>query len=56
VSDRTGGMTVVDQLDVTHDERNQRQWAQAYQKPKNATVVWEINIARWKEILFSVLK
>ncbi|MBL8117758.1 MAG: nucleoside hydrolase [Anaerolineae bacterium] len=56
VSDLTRGMTVVDQLDVTHDERNQRQWAQAYQKPKNATVVWEINIARWKEILFSVLK
>ena len=42
-SDLTRGMTVVDQLGVLD-------------KKPNITVVWEIDIPRWKEILYSCLK
>ncbi|MDB9439561.1 nucleoside hydrolase [Dolichospermum lemmermannii CS-548] len=42
-SDLTRGMTVVDQLGVLD-------------KQPNITVVWEIDIPRWKEILYSCLK
>ena len=40
--EQTRGMTVVDQLGVTR-------------KPANATVCWEIDVSRWKELLFSSL-
>lgn len=43
VSTITGGMTVVDQLDVTDKE-------------KNINVCWEIDVQRWKELLYSTLK
>ncbi|MDD1413677.1 nucleoside hydrolase [Dolichospermum sp. ST_con] len=43
ISDLTRGMTVVDQLGVLD-------------KQPNITVVWEIDIPRWKEILYSCLK
>jgi purine nucleosidase len=43
ISDLTRGMTVVDQLDVLH-------------KKPNITIVWEIDIPRWKENLYSCLK
>ncbi len=42
-SDLTRGMTVVDELGVLH-------------KKPNITVVWEINIPRWKENLYSCLR
>ncbi|MEH1849374.1 MAG: nucleoside hydrolase [Nostoc sp.] len=42
-SDLTRGMTVIDELDVLHKE-------------PNITVVREIDIPRWKEILYSCLR
>ena len=43
VSTITNGMTVVDQLFVTDKE-------------KNINVCWEIDVQRWKELLYSTLK
>ena len=43
VSTITNGMTVVDQLFVTD-------------KKKNINVCWEIDVQRWKELLYSTLK
>jgi purine nucleosidase len=55
-SELTRGMTVVDQLGVTHDERNRAIWSELRQRPPNVHVVWEIDNARWKEMLYSVLR
>lgn len=54
-SDLTRGMTVVDELGVTHDSRNQAVWAQAHANPP-IKVCRELDAARWKEALYSVLK
>ena len=42
-SEVTKGMTVVDQLGVTHKEAN-------------IEVCWEIDIQRWKDTLYKTLK
>ena len=52
----TRGMTVVDQLGVATDERNRDVWARLIRRPPNVTVCWEIDIPRWKNMLFSVLR
>ncbi|NWF70318.1 MAG: nucleoside hydrolase [Chloroflexi bacterium] len=54
-SDLTRGMTVVDQLGVTHDERNRAIWAAARAHPP-IKVCWQIDATRWKEALYSVLR
>ena len=52
--DLTRGMTIVDELHVTSTE--------PYRDPKwgprepNIEVCWEINIARWKEVLYKTLR
>jgi len=55
----TRGMTVVDQLDITvtagvpHHEI----WQPLTQRgAPNASVCWEIDIPRWKELLYSLLR
>jgi purine nucleosidase len=55
-SELTRGMTVVDQIDVAHDERNRATWAPISTTGPNVTVCWEIDIPRWKEALYSVLR
>ncbi len=55
-SDLTRGMTVVDQLGVATDERNRNLWARLVKREPNASVVWEIDIPQWKEMLYSVLR
>ena len=50
-SELTRGMTVVDRLNVANDERNRGIWS-AIRDRNKTRVVWEIDIARWKELLY----
>jgi len=52
----TRGMTVVDRLNVTADERNQSVWAEARRKGSKTKVCWTIDTRRWKDALFSALR
>lgn len=52
----TRGMTVVDRLDVTHDERNRDLWSEIRQREPNVTVCWEIDVPAWKESLYRSLR
>lgn len=54
-SELTRGMTVVDRLGVTADERNREVWAPLLQKGPNASVCWELDIPRWKALLYRLL-
>jgi len=54
-SELTRGMTVVDKLNVAHDERNSEVWAEAMKGPK-AKVCWTIDNRRWKEALYQALR
>ncbi|MBZ0281292.1 MAG: nucleoside hydrolase [Anaerolineae bacterium] len=56
VSELTRGMTIVDELGVVNDARNEVIWHSVVNRPPNVNVCWEINIPRWKEMLYSVLK
>jgi purine nucleosidase len=47
----TRGMTVVDRLNVTRDGRNFKFWSEA----RVSEVVWEIDVAAWKQLLFDAL-
>ncbi len=53
-SELTRGMTVVDELGVTGEVLNMPVWGIQHQQEKN-TVIWEIDIPRWKQMLFKVL-
>ncbi len=53
-SELTRGMTVVDQLGVSGDSRNGRLWKPVIER-SNVTVCWEINVPRWKEMLYDAL-
>jgi purine nucleosidase len=55
-SELTRGMTVVDRLNVTADERNHAVWAQALRTQHKARVCWSIDNKRWKEALFLGLR
>ncbi len=55
-SDLTRGMTVVDQLDVADDERNAPLWEPLIERGRNVEVCWEIDVPKWKKLLYSVLK
>ncbi|MBT8478174.1 MAG: nucleoside hydrolase [Gemmatimonadetes bacterium] len=55
-SDLTRGMTVVDHLDVANDERNAPIWRELVERGRNAQVCWELDIPKWKELLYSVLR
>ena len=55
-SDLTRGMTVVDALDVAHDERNAATWAPLSESGPNIEVCWEIDVPAWKELLYSALR
>jgi len=55
-SELTRGMTVVDRLNVAHDERNRAQWAAHLASGQKAKIDWAIDNARWKQLLYSTLK
>jgi purine nucleosidase len=55
-SDLTRGMTVVDKLRVANDERNRPIWSPLIDEPPNVVVCWEINIPRWKQMLYAALR
>jgi purine nucleosidase len=55
-SDLTRGMTVVDQFGVSVDDRNRSVWGHITEREPNVAVCWEIDIPRWKEMLYSVLR
>lgn len=55
-SELTRGMTVVDQLGVASDGRNRGLWSALVNREPNVKVVWEIDIPRWKEMLYSALR
>lgn len=55
-SELTRGMTVVDRLNVAHDERNRAVWAASLTLGHKAKVVWTIDNARWKQALYSALR
>jgi len=48
-------MTVVDRLGVAGDERNRALWQPLLDRGPNATVCWEIDIPRWKSVLYRSL-
>ncbi len=54
-SELTRGMTVVDRLGVAGDERNRAVWQPLLDRGPNAMVCWEIDIPRWKSLLYRSL-
>ena len=54
-SELTRGMMVVDRLNVAADARNRAVWQPLMEKGPNAEVVWEIDIPRWKALLYRLL-
>jgi purine nucleosidase len=54
-SDLTRGMTVVDRLNVSADDRNQSVWADVLRQGRRAKVCWTIDARRWKGALFLAL-
>jgi purine nucleosidase len=55
-SELTRGMTVVDRLNVAHNDRNRDVWSPILSANHKAKILWTINIPRWKQILYSTLK
>jgi inosine-uridine nucleoside N-ribohydrolase len=55
-SELTRGMTVVDRLNVAHDERNRDVWAASLAGGHKAKVFWTIDNARWKQALYAALR
>ncbi len=56
-SELTRGMTVVDKLNVAHDERNRAVWQQLLGRgAPNVEVCWELDAARWKQALYRMLQ
>jgi purine nucleosidase len=51
-SELTRGMTVVDKLNVTDDERNAAAWQQA----QKAKIIWQLDVSGWKNLLLASLK
>jgi purine nucleosidase len=54
-SNLTRGMTVVDRLDASGDDRNIADWQQA-RAGKKARICWTIDVPRWKQLLFDSLR
>ena len=55
-SELTRGMTVVDRLNVAHNERNREVWAAHLACGNQARVFWTIDNVRWKQALYAGLK
>jgi purine nucleosidase len=55
ISEFTRGMTVVDKLNVTKDQRNSRLWADAHQHLP-AHICWKLDVAQWKQLVVDSLR
>jgi len=55
-SELTLGMTVVDRLNVSGNDRNNIVWAVARAKGARAKVYWTIDVSRWKQALLAALR
>jgi purine nucleosidase len=55
-SELTRGMTVVDRLNVAHNERNREVWAAPLAGGHKAKVSWTIDNVRWKQALYAALR
>jgi len=55
-SDLTLGMTVVDRLNVSGNDRNRAVWKSVHDGGQKAKVFWTIDIPRWKQSLYSTLR
>ncbi len=55
-SELTRGMTVVDHLDVTGDDRNYSVWRHVREGGNKARICWTIDAPRWKKLLFDSLR
>jgi purine nucleosidase len=54
-SELTRGMTVVDRLNVATDSRNRDVWENTIEQGRKVNVCWELDIPKWKDLLFSSL-
>jgi inosine-uridine nucleoside N-ribohydrolase len=55
-SELTRGMTVVDRLNVSGNERNRDVWETVHSEGRKAMVDWKIDISRWKRALYASLR
>jgi inosine-uridine nucleoside N-ribohydrolase len=55
-SELTRGMTVIDKLNVTHDERNRDTWRDILESNVKSTICWELDAIRWKNMLYQLLR
>jgi purine nucleosidase len=51
----TRGMTVIDRLDVTTDQRNAHLWAPMRARGRKARIVWKLDVPGWKRLLMATL-
>jgi len=54
-SDLTRGMTVIDKLNVVHDERNRDTWGDIIASGVKPTICWTLDAGRWKQLLYDLL-
>ena len=47
----TRGMTVVDRLNVSDDDRNERVWGEARSRARKTEICWKLDVAGWKRAL-----
>jgi inosine-uridine nucleoside N-ribohydrolase len=55
-SELTRGMTIVDRLNVAHDENNDPSWREALAAGHKADVCWTFDAAGYKAMLMRALK
>jgi purine nucleosidase len=55
-SELTRGMTVVDRLSVSGDDRNRWTWAAAMQTAAPVEICWKLDVAGWKAALMDALR
>ena len=55
-SELTRGMTVVDRLKVSRNERNRDVWETVHREGRRALVDWTIDVSRWKKALYASLR
>ena len=55
-SELTRGMTVVDKLDLADDVRNIDTWRDLLANPNKPLICWELEAARWKQMLVDLLR
>jgi purine nucleosidase len=54
-SELTRGMSVVDQLNVAQNARNQKVWSPFLNRTARARVYWSLDVERWKKALLNAL-